>query len=294
MAMPDPPANRILDTQSRYNRSTAESWQTYASHRAEIGNLLAPVGTTDAGRLCVLGAGNCNDLDLRSLVEVFREIHLVDLDAAALEGAVRRQEVESSPKIRLHGGTDLTGIAGRLGGAKGRPDDEAVAECVRLARDFPGPDLGGPFDLVLSPCVLSQISGYAGDVLGRRHPRYAELMLAIRDRHLRLLVELTAPGGAGLLVCDMLSSDSAGELSAARRDDLPDLMNRLVSGGKFFPGLAPAAVESFFRTDPLTAPLLGDVRRLRPWAWQLTPKRTFLVYAVRFRRSRGAVILGPG
>src|SRR3712207_5062684 len=97
----------ILATQAKYNRSTADSWQTYASHRAEIAALLEPLdAAASGGRLCVLGAGNCNDLHLPTLLERFDELHLVDIDAAAIANAVKRQGVAGSSGILLHGDAD--------------------------------------------------------------------------------------------------------------------------------------------------------------------------------------------
>jgi hypothetical protein len=292
--MPHDAPHRILAAQAKFNRSTAGSWETFASHRAEIANLLEPVGGSRGETLCVLGAGNCNDLDLCSLRAAYDGVHLLDIDGPALDAAAKRQGVAGSPGIFLHGGIDLTGIAETLSTWSSRkPSAGEIRGALRRAATA-APLLaaaGGPFDVVLSPCVLSQIVGYAGDVLGRDHPAYRDLLVTIRDRHLRLLVELTRPGGTGLLVCDMLSSDSFAELAATKRDKLPALMDRMVCRGDFFPGLAPSAAESVFRNDPLIAPLLSDVRPLRPWVWQLTPVRTFLVYAIRVRRTAGTLLL---
>jgi hypothetical protein len=283
----------ILATQAKYNRSTADSWETYAAHRAEVTALLEPLDrAATGGRLCVLGAGNCNDLHLPTLLDQYDQLHLIDIDGAAIEAAAKRQGVAGSPKIVLHGGVDLTGVAETLSAWKAsKPSTDEAREAIRRAGTAPPPPVGDKFDVVLSPCVLSQISGFAGDALGKDAPLYRDLLRAIRDRHLRLLAELTRPGGSALLVCDMLSSDSFAELSAAKRDKLPALMDRLVYRGDFFPGLAPSQVIDVFRNDPLIASLLSDVKLLRPWVWQLTPTRTFLVYAVRVRRRAGAVLM---
>ncbi len=42
------------------------------------------------GRLCLLGAGNANDVDLNALAARFGEIHLVDIDPDAVARAVAR------------------------------------------------------------------------------------------------------------------------------------------------------------------------------------------------------------
>ena len=44
-------------------------------------SLLLRLGGDGSRRLCVLGAGNCNDLDLVRLARSFAQVHLVDLDS---------------------------------------------------------------------------------------------------------------------------------------------------------------------------------------------------------------------
>ena len=63
-------ASQAVRSQEKANRSTRGHWTYFASHRAEIQKLLVTdVGPpTAARRLCVLGAGNCNDVDLNTLL----------------------------------------------------------------------------------------------------------------------------------------------------------------------------------------------------------------------------------
>jgi hypothetical protein len=244
--------------------------------------------------LCVLGAGNCNDIDLPALSDAFAEVHLVDIDAPALEAAVRRQEVPDSARIHLHGGVDLTGVAHLFAAWEKAPPNGAEVEAgAARVISAPAPPLPGPFDVVLSPCLLSQLVGYASDVLGKEHPRRRGLLAALRTRHLRMLVDLLKPGGAAVLVCDVANSEGAPALGAERKPDLADLLDRLSHTGRHFDGLAPQAIEAALRSDPLVAPLLGNVQQVRPWLWRLGPLRTFLVYAVCLRRLAGPVLLQP-
>lgn len=242
---------------------------------------------TPDGQLCALGAGNCNDLELPRLLDAFDEIHLIDIDPAALKAAADRQAVAGHAGLRLHAPIDLTGIAEIVSGWKGRkPTVAEVHDAARASDAATGPEIGGPFDAVLSSCVLSQLVGYATDTLGGdAHAGFRPLVCAIRARHLRLILDLLKPGGTGLLICDLVSSDSLSNLPHAQEHELPGLIEKLARERNFFSGLYPDAMLAACRTDPAIASHIADARLLRPWLWKLRPRRSFLVYAIRVRRA---------
>src|SRR2546423_5823295 len=109
-----PQSDPVTASQARCNRSTEKQWQMYANHRQAIERLIVPCARGQS--ICVLGAGNCNDLDLRWLAESYREVHLADLDAQALAAGMRRQVKEKPAAIHLHAPYDLTAIAPRVSG----------------------------------------------------------------------------------------------------------------------------------------------------------------------------------
>jgi hypothetical protein len=82
-------------------------------------------------------------------------------------------------------------------------------------------------------------------------------------------------------------------LEAKPPDELPDLLRTLSARGRCYAGLDPAAVEAALRADPLAAWQIADVQTLAPWLWKLGPLKTFLVYALRFRKAREPVVLAP-
>lgn len=234
------------------------------------------------GRFCALGAGNCNDLELQQLLDHFREVHLVDIDPAALQAAANRQGVEGLPGLHLHAPTDLTGIAEIVSDWKvRRPSLADVRQAVEvLGRHAQPIDVAA--DVVVSSCLLSQLVGYATDALGGdKHPGFQPLVEAIRSRHLRLMAESLVPGGTGLLICDLVSSDSMDQLPRLPDHHLPGLIEKLARDGNFFSGLYPSALLAACRK----LPQMTDIRLLSPWLWRLGPRRTFLVYAIRFRRA---------
>ena len=267
------PEKSLGDEQSRMNRSTWGQWDWYAHHRMQIERLIVP--TTRGQRICALGAGNCNDLDLKWLVEAYAEVHLVDIDPGALERAVARQGVSGASSIRIHAPIDLTGIADLTKGWKGRTvTDAEVDSAVRAAAEAPEA-LPGNFDVVLSPCVLSQLLCGVRDLVGKDHAGWPRLKAAIRARHLRTIAGQCKEGGRGVLVVDLASPSAIPGLDRATADDVPRLMRLAVEDGKCFRGLEPAEIRAAMRMEATLA---------APWLWHLGFGKAFLVYAMTFSK----------
>jgi len=96
----------LIDEQLQANQSTRASFDAYREHREHTTRLaLESRRTEEPGTLCVLGAGNCLDLDLPRLARHFSAIHLVDVDQAALEAALAREA--AFPNLRTQAYLDL-------------------------------------------------------------------------------------------------------------------------------------------------------------------------------------------
>lgn len=277
--------NRIVAEQVRLNRMTRGNWELAGAHRARVTELLAGGRTVPAARLCVLGAGNCNDLDLPRLLNAFSEIHLVDLDPEALIEGVKRQGMTGPGRLHLHAAIDVTGVAGlmALWSPENPPTDRELGFCIEHAAEAPAPELAGPFDVVGSTCLLTQLIHAAIGAVGETHPRLLDLIMAIRQRHLLLMAELLAAGGTGVLVSDIVSTDTAPALADAAETQLPELVARLINERNFFTGANPAVLHRLFVTDPRIQPLVTDVQLSRPWLWRLG-SRSYAVCSLTVRR----------
>jgi hypothetical protein len=226
--------------QRELNLGSAGRWDDFAAHRRRVTELILGHRTGQpASRLVVLGAGNCNDLELGRLLAGFGTVDLVDIDADALTGAVARQRVAPGARLRLHGGVDLTAAApGRLG-----PLSQA--------------------DVVVSTTLLTQLIDVAA-AAGATGPA----LLTVRDEHLRLITGLLAPRGVGMLVTDVVSSDTCPPLRDAGPDSLGPLLADCVKRREFL-----------HRHQPVRHRTAAQDRR-RPGA--------------RPRRHDAAVAVGPG
>ncbi len=172
--------DRLGRRQVAFNATSRHQWEVFAEHRRCLTAALAREATAQRSRLCVLGAGNANDLDLTALLSVHREVHLVDIDSEALSRGAERQGVAKHPRLRLHGGVDVTATLGIL--SERTPKSELGPADFDAMAAWPGSRtalvLPGGFDRVASTCVLSQILETAAYSLGTGHWQLADARAA--------------------------------------------------------------------------------------------------------------------
>jgi hypothetical protein len=260
----------------------ADAWNLYAGHRAHITDLL--LRSAKGGRLCLLGAGHCNDVDLDQLAAHYAAIHLVDIDRAALLAAVSRQTPAVQAVLHTHAPLDLSGFAHNLKRWKrAAPTARDIVSASSLAIASLAA-LPGPFDVVASTCVLTQMSFNARDALGDAHPMLAPLRVSLVKTHLVTLLGLTAPGGTALLVSDLTSGNAfpLADVSSAR--DLFDVMGDIIEKGAFYHAANPNLIEEIIRAEPALHAIAGESELLEPWLWTGEFDRMYFVYALRFQR----------
>jgi hypothetical protein len=279
-----------VDTASRVRRALAEKHRRsadlsalYAHHRERV---MASIPAEPAGgTLCVLGAGKCDDLDLPRLAHRFTAIHLVDLDGEALEGARDRQPTNVRDAIVLHGGVDLSGLLGRLDEwGEAFPDDDALHEAVFGAPAAVVDRLGGPFDVTLSTCVLSQLVLPFQNAWAMSEDTWAKLTAAAVAVHVGVLTRATASRGAASLVFDVLSCGSTSELGAFRdrpSEELAVKVEDQVRSGAVALQPDPTTLLSLIGNSGIAAPPGPSLSG--PWLWDIGPTLQ-LVYALGFRR----------
>jgi hypothetical protein len=271
----------IVEVHRRYNRNSAGLWDPFAGHRARVTGL---VQSAPGERLAVLGAGNCNDLDLAALAASFRELHLADLDAEALRRGRDRQPAEIFDRIVLHAPVDLSGALPALKAFARQPPTRAqLAAFPTAGADAVVAALPGPFDTVLSVGLLSQIMHSARVALGVKHPHLEVIASALAAAHLRAMARLLRSGGTGLLVTDTATSETTPLLDRWAVAPPLTVLERLGEEDKLLSGTEPALLLNVLASDPVAAPLVTPPSLLEPWLWTLG-RHTLLVYALVFTR----------
>lgn len=273
--------NRIFHEHRQRNADSRDRWECFVAHRRKVTDLLLGAHPTEQGRLCVLGAGNCNDLELSELTKAYAEVHLVDLDEAAVSGGVAAQDPAQPNRIHVHGGIDLAGCNEIVSSwtPERSPAAADIQRCLATVTSCPAPQLPAPFNVVASVCLLTQLIDSVSISLGSGHPSFMELLTRVRRRHIRLLLELLQPGGTAILITDFVSSVTCPALAATSADDLPALAANLIKVRNFFTGTNPAALHALFETDGVVAPQVGRLEVTRPWLWDFGP-RTYAVCAI--------------
>lgn len=278
----EPSAGSLLRRVADANRQTAANWDIFGEHRAHLTGIIRALCGEGVDRLAILGAGNCNDIELYGLLECARIIDLADLDGDAIKTGVEKQSLAGCRRIAARGGIDVTGAAHCFSWSKKTPTDKDINRYQKKLRGLPPFKIAGGYDVVISACLLSQLISAVVDVLGPAHPRLFELIKALRDQHLQLLVSLLRKRGRGLLVSDFVSSDSCPALLETSDGTLQSLALDALRERNFFTGTNPLAVSK--RLHAIASKSLDDVRLLRPWKWQISQKRVYVVYALTFTR----------
>jgi hypothetical protein len=276
--------NRLLDLHAQNNRATAASWERFASHRSHVTELLRAAGGES---LAILGAGNCNDVDLKLLGQQFREIHLVDIDRAALERARQWQVPGITSSLVTHAPVDLSGCLEVLPRYRNEVPD--LAELAQWSKNAASRAFGAvtmTFDTVASVCMLSQLMHSCAVGLGLDHPCLQVIACATAVAHLRSLVKMVRPGGTAILITDVVSSGTFPfEEELAKGADPVDLLAQVDKLDASLSGTGPTFTLEIMSADSEIGPVLEPARLVSPWAWRFNDDIVYLVYAVVAKRK---------
>ncbi|TWU22097.1 hypothetical protein Pla52o_31450 [Novipirellula galeiformis] len=274
-----PSPSPIANVHYKRNEGTFGDRAGFAEHRRHVMGVIAGAANSTRPSLCVLGAGNGNDLDLDILANHFDEICLVDLDTAALQQCVSRLPQAIARRITLKAGVDLSGILPTLDALQAQRSisHDQISELSELAREFPPQIELGRWDVVVSTCLVSQLIDSVVMAVGAEHPGCSDLILSVRDGHLGGIAALTKDRGASILITDFVSSDTLPQLPQVPEAELQSLVHHAVSNRNFFTGLNPAVLLERMHDWSLRRNVA--VKTHPAWRWTLGP-RCFAVCAI--------------
>lgn len=92
------------DFQYNMNKSRGSSrWALWSNHRVAVKGLFEEIHSLKGkvNRIGIIGAGNCDDLDLEYISTICNEIYLFDVDLISMKQASHKYSKEISEKLRL-------------------------------------------------------------------------------------------------------------------------------------------------------------------------------------------------
>ena len=260
--------------------SGPDAWAAGRRHREIITKLICRVGASQNESICVFGAGPCNDIELNLISTIYSDVTLVDCDGAVLEQGVKDQLGEDHANVKLLGGVDLFGASQRLKQYKDSNDDSLIGQILVDVAEHK-PQRLETYDCVASTCMLSQLLCEASEAIQKRHVRFVDVLIAIRLRHIQIMFDALKPGGHGILVTDIVSSESLPDL--LNETDLKATLQQAIANQNFLHGLNPQMIVKVFQNESF-ADQLKSVRVSEPWRWVL-PGRTYACFAIEFIKA---------
>lgn len=108
--------SQVLALQRQRNIQTSDAWNSFAGHRRRVMQLIERCTTERQGNrspvsLAVLGAGNCNDLDLKQIAATLARVVLIDCDRQAVEQGLARQFDTPPGSMQIYAPCDVSGLA---------------------------------------------------------------------------------------------------------------------------------------------------------------------------------------
>lgn len=201
-----PPAARVLgllreheDIARRHERVRTALAPHLAASRAAI--LEAAQDCTQRERVLVIGAGDCLDVPVAELVEIFREVVLADV---VVSRTARRWARQRRGRVRAIN-WDASGALATLAARRERITAGEAPEI--FAQADPGAPPGGPPDLIVSANCISQLGLVPGHSLPAMAGDQALPERCARAAAKRHLAWLQAQPGAKVLLADAARLD---------------------------------------------------------------------------------------
>ena len=286
-----------MATRSRRRRSLGQPTTTPSSIATSMGivSVMGRIASTSCGCSRPLEAVRASAssalatvpiLDAERLATDFSEVHLIDVDAEALERGRESFPPDARDRVVTHAGIDLSGFQDRIDEWGDRfPDNAelgraAVASIHSILRQ-----IGRPFHVVLSDCILSQLPIAYRRAWVSSRTNWNNLFTAITAVHLGTLVGSLERGGRGAIACDALGSKTAPELrelGGATPEELQRFVKDGLAQGKLALDPDPASLLAGLAVPGLRE-LVDSPQVTQPWLWDTGD--ILLVYGLLFRRT---------
>lgn len=287
--------NRFLDFNIKANFDTRNNYDYYSFHRNKCTNLILEQGKN--GKILIMGAGNCNDVDLVRLTQTFIEVHLVDLDLPALEYGVSAQ-LGSSNNLYLHA-ADVSQVADKLDKLTKEPFTSRAKRIHEIIKtnSFPSiPQLKGIFDIVVSQCMVSQLVYPISNIMTCERKQsniniFAALARELVVSHLKEMAAYLLYDGIGIVITDTVQNEGDKPLENYSIFEILKEVHFSKSSPKYGHNIFGTNI---FRTFDENKKELGTIIDLKVknaldtpfWIWNMSKSKQYIVQTFAFSKIK--------
>lgn len=184
------------------NYAERDYWKLFRTNRNYINTLLKEMpGNT----LAIIGAGNCNNFELKEIARTYDDIALIDVDQQALINALEYQEMNDAENIHLYPTIDVSGLMQTLSEWQEPPSDKAIIETAIESSERSTLQWPGRYDCVIVDDVFSNIFDYMclkiSNDKGACNTYFKRVLLA----SYRKLFEVVRPNGILVIITKQTS-----------------------------------------------------------------------------------------
>ena len=289
----------FLNLQCEINSRQIGDSASSAGHRDMVMKLIAATVADlvgDEARQCssivLLGAGNCIDVDLKALSQLFSVIHLVDLDREAVDAAVNASGLPAD-RLQVHAPIDvaepLLSLTGKDFNQEVINFEHRVNVLQHLSQENAVLDIPEA-DVVVSLAVFTQLIDTLRCLVPEGHPSYESTVKAIRIGHLRRMLSMLRLGGVAIFITDMASSDTSDLLETATDETIGDVVKQLVSEDNYCKATNPSLLLADLNVLSRLPNGPESVHTTDPWLWKMG-ERVLAVYGSRIQKKLPVVEL---
>ncbi|MCY9666420.1 hypothetical protein M5X11_15865 [Paenibacillus alginolyticus] len=282
-------------------------WTEWENHRSEITNLvhLATRQLPHQSSAIILGAGNCDDLDLISLIGNYDNVALADVDLPAMMNAVCPLEMTMRDKINLIS-TDFTKLdeINFYRNLKDLFDKKVSAEhiieflncCISQLDEIQIlTHFKGEFQVVISSALYTQlfymnalqifapyVEGYKQEEITTIMDGLLEIRNVVIQNYNDLLVELAAPHAVIVVWSDVLKISPDNSFLEAvnsfptESEKIKFIINEVKRKGR---------MEGMFGLQDIQNRLAIKGRNFHYWIWPYSAKNHCLTFGISGRLS---------
>jgi hypothetical protein len=256
------------DVRSHHNKSL---WELGQNHRKFITHYLTAhdaVAPEETLGIWLAGAGI--ELDLPKLLGRYSHIEILANHPDRVKELAVWQKVDSNPGVSISPRMvePFFALQQSIKATRATASADQLNSLLQLLQTTPPMPTKGSLD------CLASIDLYTSEMIenifaiGETHPRLMDLVQAQRAYHFRKMLAAMKTGGRGVVIFQVVTSESLPILTQMGSARLPDILAKSILDKNFLTGCNPMTMQRWLQNDESIKSQVRDVVVLNPWIWE--------------------------